>query len=132
MVISPNFVRSGAMRCVIYSAVLLIIGGYWSFETWNGLSEGVLTQYTRGGRLIQIHSTEAGWYWVFSFRAFCSTIILLMGLRYILIFALPRDKRNEELTNLVQFNPEKKSMSTRSVVLVILFFIFIATIPIWR
>jgi hypothetical protein len=54
MIISPNFIKAGTIRCLFYSVVLLFIGGYWSFDTWSGWYDGVLTHYTRGGRLVQI------------------------------------------------------------------------------
>jgi hypothetical protein len=132
MVISPNFVRNGAIRCILYSTVLLSIGGYWSYENWMGWHEGVLVHLTRGGRLITTTANDPEWYLTLSFRLFGSSLTLLLGLRYILIFAMPKEIRNKELSKLVDFYQEKISVPTRAVVLVALFFTVIASIPLWR
>ena len=132
MIISPNFIRKGTIRCLMYSVVLLSIGGYWSYESWRGWHDGVFVHITRGGRWLTATANDVNWYWALSFHVFWSSLTLLMGLRYALIFALPEELRNRELTKLVDFYQEKNSVPTRIVILVAVFFGVVALIPLWR
>lgn len=92
-----------------------------------------MTHTFRGGRVFTTRLDEPAWYWISSFHLFGALLTLFLGLRYLLIFALPKAVRNKELAKLAEFNPGKKiTVPTRTVVLVVLIFTAIASIPMWR